>query len=59
MSKPENITRVSVGKNEIIYWSGTQLMEKTIQDVIQTILTAIPGTPYPDTVDVVKIHDSV
>lgn len=32
-------------------------MEKTIQDVIQTILTAIPGDPLPDTVDVVKIGD--
>jgi putative NIF3 family GTP cyclohydrolase 1 type 2 len=32
-------------------------MEKTIQDIIETILATIPGTPYPDTVDVVKIGD--
>jgi putative NIF3 family GTP cyclohydrolase 1 type 2 len=32
-------------------------MEKTIQDIIETILAAIPVAPYPDTVDVIKIGD--
>lgn len=33
-------------------------MEKTIQDIIETILAAIPVDPYPDTVDTVKIGDA-
>lgn len=33
-------------------------MEKTIQDVINTILAAIPVDPYPDTVDTVKTGDA-
>src|SRR5947207_1778121 len=32
-------------------------MEKTIQAIIETILAAIPGAPFPNTVDTVKIGD--
>lgn len=32
-------------------------MERTIQEVIDTIVSAIPGAPYPETVDTLKTGD--
>lgn len=33
-------------------------MSLTIQKAIDTIITSIPGAPFPDTVDVIKLGDA-
>ena len=33
-------------------------MSMTIQKAIDTIITSIPGAPFPDTVDVIKLGDA-